>query len=122
MNETLKEDLQSLKADLILYKASIKEVADEILAEGLSQYPIFIASRTAIPVGELILDHTELAMNWSINASTLEEFLEHKLVEFEKQSLFKSSYKDPKNFICIFLVSEGGASFVFVPYKSSPEG
>ena len=58
-------------------------------------------------------------MSWSISASTIEEFMEHKLIEAGKDELFKTSYKDPEKNICIFIISEGGASFVFVPYEIS---
>ena len=119
MNETLQADLQSLKGDLILFKPSIQEVASDIITEGVSQYPIFIAHQIEIPIGEIILDHNELAMSWSISASTMEEFIENRLIEADKQALFVQNYKDPKKFICIFIISEGGASFVFVPYEVS---
>ena len=56
MNETLQADLQSLKGDLILFKPSIQEVASDIITEGVSQYPIFIAHQIEIPIGEIILD------------------------------------------------------------------
>ncbi len=118
MNEQLQADLQSLKADLILYKASIHEVSRDIRNEEISLYPIFIAHQTPIPIGELILDHAELAMNWSISASTMEEFLEHKLIESDKETVFKTNYKEAEKNICIFLISEGGASFVFIPYEA----
>ena len=58
-------------------------------------------------------------MSWSISASTIEEFMEHKLIEAGKDELFKTSYKDPEKNICIFIISEGGASVVFVPYEIS---
>jgi hypothetical protein len=35
--------LKSLEADLKFYNESIKEVADEIVLEGISPYPIFVA-------------------------------------------------------------------------------
>ena len=92
MNDILKADLQSLKGDLILFKPSIKEVSRDIIKEGLSEYPIFIAHQVKIPIGEIILDHAELAMSWSISASTIEEFMEHKLIEAGKDELFKTSY------------------------------
>ncbi len=117
MNEILQADLQSLKGDLILFKPSIKEVSVDIIKEGISKYPIFIAHQQKIPFGELILDHAELAMSWSISASTLEEFVENKLVEHDKEKVFIESYKSPSTHICIFIISEGGASFVFVPYE-----
>ncbi len=117
MNDILKADLHSLKGDLILFKPSILEVSREIISEGISKHPIFIAHQVKIPIGEIILDHTELAMAWSISASTIEEFIEHHLIEADKEALFVSNYKDPEKHICIFMISEGGASFVFVPYE-----
>jgi len=119
MNDTLKADLQSLKGDLILFKPSIKEVSRDIIKEGLSEFPIFIAHQIKITIGEIILDHTELAMSWSISASTIEEFMEHKLIEQGKEELFRTNYKNPEKNICIFIISEGGASFVFIPYEIS---
>ena len=117
MNDILKSDLQSLRGDLILYKASINEVAADIVREGISTHPIFIAHRVELPFGECILDHSELATNWSISASTLEEMLENRIIEPDKESLFRSSYKDPSKYICMLLVSEGGSSFIYVPYE-----
>ena len=121
MNEQLKADLQSLKGDLILFKPSIKEVSDEIRHEKISEFPIFIAHQSPIPLGEIILDHSELAMNWSISASTIEEFVENRLIEHDKEELFKSNYKDPDKQICVFLISEGGASFVYIPYETQSQ-
>ena len=54
MNDILKADLQSLKGDLILFKPSIKEVSRDIIKEGLSEYPIFIAHQVKIPIGEIV--------------------------------------------------------------------
>ena len=47
--------LKSLKVDLDFYSESIKEIAVEIMAEGLSAYPIFVAHQHEVSIGELIL-------------------------------------------------------------------
>src|SRR3546814_14423084 len=51
--------LKSLQIDLDFYNESIKEIAVEIMAEGLSAYPIFIAHQHEVALGELILDRSE---------------------------------------------------------------
>ncbi|HCN84604.1 MAG TPA: hypothetical protein DIT07_13440, partial [Sphingobacteriaceae bacterium] len=48
--------LKSLESDLKLYRESLREVSTEIIVEGISLYPIFIAHQHKISVGELVLD------------------------------------------------------------------
>jgi len=109
--------LKSLKGDLNFYKDSIKEVAIEIMAEGLSQYPIFIAHQHEVRLGELILDRNELGTQWTIQASTLEEFVEKGVILKNKQELFIKNYKKPEDYMCLFVIVPEGANFVFFPYK-----
>ena len=54
---------------------------------------------------------------WSIHASTLEEFVSRQIVFPEKIEEFKSNYKDPSTNICVFVLSELGAEFIFLPIK-----
>lgn len=109
--------LKSLKNDLNFYKDSIKEVAIEIMAEGLSQYPIFIAHQHEVAMGELILDRSELGTQWTIQASTFEEFVEKGVILKNKQELFIKNYKKPEDYMCLFVIVPEGANYVFFPYK-----
>jgi len=109
--------LKSLKVDLNFYKDSIKEVAIEIMAEGLSQYPIFVAHQHEVSLGEIILDRNELGTQWTIQASTLEEFVEKGVIIKERKELFIKNYKKPEDHMCLFVVVPEGANFVFYPYK-----
>lgn len=111
--------LLSLERDLKVYSESIHEVAIEIMVEGLSSYPIFIAYQHIVKLGELILDRDDLNMDWSINASTLEEFVEKGIIKKELQERFTRSYKNPHDFMCLFVVVPEGANFVYYPYKKS---
>lgn len=53
--ETPKESpLISLKKDLEFYKDTLREVAVEIMLEGLSAYPIFVAHQHEVALGEMI--------------------------------------------------------------------
>lgn len=120
-NEEKKKEspLLSLERDLKIYSESIHEVAIEIMLEGLSSFPIFIAYQHIVKLGELILDRDDLNMDWSINASTLEEFVEKGVIKKELKERFTKSYKNPHDFICLFVVVPEGANFVYYPYKKS---
>lgn len=116
--QQLQNLLNSLKADMILYKDLLKETAADVIAEEFSHFPIFVAHQLtdAVPIGENILNHQELSTTWSINVSTLTEFLEKGLIRKDREEFFRETYKDPKEFGCFFLIDEGGGHFVFVPY------
>lgn len=109
--------LESLKVDLDFYSESIKEIATEMVAEGYTLFPIFIAHQHEVSLGEVILDKAELGTNWSINASSMEEFIERGVIKEERKSNFEKSYKQSDKFMCLFVVVPEGANFVFYPYK-----
>ncbi len=109
--------LKSLESDLKLYSESIREVSVEIMVEGISAYPIFVAHQHQVSLGELILDKDELNTEWTIHASTLEEFTERGIVTEEKKTNFVKNFKNAHNFMCLFVITPEGANFVFYPYK-----
>ncbi len=116
-NPKQESPLKSLETDLILYSDSLKEIAIEIIAEGVSNYPIFIAHQHEVSLGEMVLNKEEVSTEWSINVATLDDFLEAGAIEKNKVEFFKKNYKDPEKFMCLFVVVPEGANFVFYPYK-----
>lgn len=119
LNNEWEVQLQQLRVELILMKESIKETSKDIIKENYSAYPIFIAHQEDIDLGEVILDKDDLATHWSISASTIEEFVERGLIQEDKQQLFKDSYKNPKEFICLFVIHKADARFVYIPYLAA---
>jgi hypothetical protein len=109
--------LQSLKVDLDFYSESIKEISTEMMAEGYTLFPIFIAHQHEVSLGELILDKTELNTNWSINASSLEEFVDRGVIKEDRKVHFEKSFKNANEYMCLFVVVPEGANFVFYPFK-----
>jgi len=109
--------LVSLEKDLTFYAESIKEVAVEIMVEGISSYPIFIAHQHEVNIGEIILNRAELNTEWTVQASTLEEFVQKGIINPDKKEHFLKSYKKPDAFMCIFVVVPEGANFVYYPYS-----
>lgn len=111
--------LKSLEEDLKFYLDPIREVALEILEKGISKYPVFIAHELEVAVGEVILDKNDFGKSWSINATVIEELSQNNIIQEEKMDEFRKVYKDPKKFVCIFLISEKGGNFIFYPYKNT---
>ena len=108
--------LLSLERDLKFFNESIHEVAIEIMAEGISASPIFIAHQHELKLGEMILDRNELNTEWSVHASTVEEFVERGIIKKELKERFLNTYKNPNDFMCVFVVVPEGANFVYYPY------
>ncbi len=116
-NEEKKSPLISLEKDLELYTESIKEVAVEIMVEGISAHPIFVAHQHTVSIGEMILNREELNTDWTIQASTLEEFVQKGIIHPDRKELFLKSYKKPEDYMCLFVVVPQGANFVYYPYR-----
>jgi hypothetical protein len=114
--EAKKEELKILEQNLSIYKESIREISEEILQNNVSKYPIFIASKLEVSIGRMVIDKEDLALEWNINASTLEEFLRRKIVSEDKLDFFKQQYKNPEHYICLFTILDDQAGFVFIPY------
>lgn len=114
-----KSPLISLEKDLSFYADSIKEVAVEIMVEGISAHPIFIAHQHQVSIGEIILNREELNTSWTIQASTLEEFIQKGIIHPDKKEHFLKSYKKPENYMCIFVIVPEGANFVYYPYPKT---
>lgn len=112
-----KNPLNSLKKDLDFYSESIKEVSSEMVAEGYTLYPIFIAHQHEVSLGEMILDRLELGTQWSIQASSLEEFIEKGVIKEDREKYFIQNFKDSAKYMCLFVVVPQGANFVYYPYK-----
>ena len=108
--------LQSLETDLRLYSESIREIAVEIMVEGLASHPIFVAHQHEVALGEMILNKEDLNTEWTIHASTMEEFVEKGIIKKELQQRFIDTYKNPYEFMCVFVIVPEGANFVFFPY------
>lgn len=118
-NEEFQKIITTLKSDLRIYAEMMHEVAFDIVKQGFSKYPMFIATEAEIKMGELILDRNDYAATFNIYASTMEEMLERGLIQENKKQNFVSNYKDPRKHMCVLLVTNGVASIVFYPYQSN---
>lgn len=117
MEEEMKEaeKLLVIENEMKRFNALLSAASDKILDSNASAYPIFVVAKQPIALGINLIDRDKVNSNWSINASSLEEFVSNKLVFETKAADFKSTYKDPKQNICLFVLSDLGAQFLFVP-------
>lgn len=103
-----------LEKELSPYKKILAQASDVILDEGVSKYPIFVIHQQEMDMGVLLIQ-AGTKFRWSVNASTLEEFVTKEIIFHEKAQEFIVTYKDPEIYLCLFVLSELGAQFVFLP-------
>jgi hypothetical protein len=108
--------LVSLEADLKTYAESLQEIAHEIIDEQVTQYPIFLAHQHELNFGEVVISRTELACEWDIHVSTLEEMLERKLILPTQKPHFIQKLKDPRKYMAVLVIVPEGANFIFMAY------
>lgn len=108
--------LGTITADFAAVSETLKEASYQIRKRDFSDFPIFPISKVSIPVGQLLIGQTELANRWNYYASYLDEFLQRKLIDPEKEEEFKKTYKDPDEFCCLFVVDEDFTNFLYIPY------
>ncbi|MFN0200443.1 MAG: hypothetical protein ACKVTZ_02930 [Bacteroidia bacterium] len=108
--------LESFQNDFEQVKAHLQAISKQIIAENISDYPIFIASHQWLEIGKPIFSRDDMHLNWYFFVSILEEFQKRKLIPNEGLAALKEKLEDSENKACIFLVAENDARFVFVRY------
>ncbi|MEZ4906358.1 MAG: hypothetical protein R2771_01640 [Saprospiraceae bacterium] len=111
----LTEKILLLKDELRPYTDLAYNASKTIIDNDISIYPIIIAHQDQINVGIPLLNKDDGLGEWSLNASTLEEFYTKNLIEESKLEDFKKLYKLHQDEICYFVLSEIGAQFLFIP-------
>ena len=102
-----------LEKELQPYLKVMEQAVDAILDKDVSDFPILVIHQQQIELGLPVIDHHKVKGKWSINASTLEEFATKQLIATDKIEDFQSIYKDPNLHLCLFVISELGAQFIF---------
>lgn len=111
----VRSKIEKLEAELKPYLSVMGKAADAILDQDVSSYPIFVVHQHTVDIGLPLIEKAEGEANWSVNATTLEELATKKIVEMSKVEDFKEVYKDPEDQLCLFVLSDLGANFIFIP-------
>ena len=110
------EKYLQLENELKPFRAIMDKAADAIIDQEISTYPIFIASQLEVELGiPLISRDTDKRQKWYVSASTLEELNTKNIVHNDKVDEFRKVYKDPSLHFCLFVLSDLGAQFIFLP-------
>ena len=109
------EKLLQLQTELSRYLKVMKQATEVILNEGVTVFPIFIAHQVEMELGIPIVNHHESGELWSIHASSLEEFVARNIIANDHIDDFKANYKNPEEYLCVFVISELGALFIYIP-------
>lgn len=118
----LDEELyKSLHDDLEVCRDYVRQIALGMIRGNVSKYPIFIAKRgeNDIDLGLPVVNREDFDIAWNVNASHLEDFVHKGIITKDKAPDFIKAYKNPEMFMCVFVVDENSASFVFMPYDRS---
>jgi len=105
----------TISRDFVKVSETLKESSYQIRKAGFD-FPIFPIAKDSISIGQILLDKNDLQLGWNYYASFLGEFLERELIATEREDDFKTSYKDPDEFCCLFVVDRDFTKFVYIPY------
>lgn len=106
-----------ISTDFVLVAEFLKEASYQIRTRGFSKYPVFAVSQSPVAVGQRLIGIGEMSENqWNYHASMMEEFVQREIIAEENIEVFKSSYKDPDEFCCLFVLDKDFASFVYIPF------
>jgi hypothetical protein len=107
----------ALESQLKKYVPSMVKASEIIRDENVSNYPIFAAHQGELSIGIPLVEKDKVGGEWNVNASTLEEFVTKNIIFTEYLEEFKANYKNPEEQVCIFVLSELGATFNYLPAK-----
>jgi hypothetical protein len=108
------EKLKQIEAEIRPWIPLMGRLADQVLDQEVSRYPIFVVHPATIELGLPVVEKGPDS-RWSIHVSTLEEFAAKQVIEAQKVPDFRQVYKDPEANLCLFVLSDLGAQFIFIP-------
>lgn len=106
--------LGKITKDFAIVSDTLKEAAYQVKQKGFSDYPIFPISKDQSPIGQLFINKDELALQWNIHITYLDEFVQRELIK--EVDAFKAAYKNPDEFCCLFVIDGDFTNFIFLPY------
>ncbi len=119
MNENFaRARYQQLEEEMKPFREMMGKAADAILDQDVSSYPIFVLHQYQMDIGIPLVQKSEDGPEWSINVTTLEELATKKVVEMSRVDNFRTVYKDPRQHLCLLVLSDLGANFIFIPRQA----
>ncbi|MFN5888849.1 MAG: hypothetical protein ACK448_00490 [Bacteroidota bacterium] len=113
------DNLKALNEQLKGISDFLAEVSEDMIEGGFTQIPIFVAHQEQAKIGEMIIDRTEFGYAFSINATTLERFIELNIIPEQQLDSFKQTLGNPRKKCCILLLTPPDPQFVFHNFGGS---
>jgi hypothetical protein len=107
--------LLQLNRELTAIKPIMAQAHDLIVAQNVSKYPIFVLHQHEVEIGLSLVEREDGNSVWSVNASTLEELVAKQIMALEQVDNFRDLYRSHRMELCLFVLSELGANFIFLP-------
>ncbi len=108
-----------LQTDIKPYHKVLREAADTVVDEKVSNYPVFVAyageDTDSVPGIHVVEVPTMRQLIWTINVTTLEELVAKQVVNQEKIDPFRKVYNENVDHFCLLIIDEAGGRFGFVP-------
>lgn len=114
MSQEKETYLRRFGEDVQQYHALMHEAFDSVINEQVSRYPVFIFHQQDVTVGIPVADRHQVASDWSVNVSTLEEFYIKGLVTIQQVDEIKAKINGQPPMFCCLVLSEQEASLVFL--------
>ena len=108
--------LGTISHDFVKVADSLKEASYQVRKRGFSDYPIFPICKEQQPIGQILIDQNATGTDWNYYVSYLDEFLQRGIIDEGKKDAFISTYKDPDEYCCLFVVDKEFTNFVFIPF------
>lgn len=108
-----------ISSDFVKVSDSLKEASYHLRKRNISQFPVIVMANEAQPIGALLIEaapNSEIGNTWNYSLSMIEEFIQRTLVAENNLEFFKSQYKDPEEFCCLFVLTPEFVRFVYIPY------
>lgn len=113
--------LGTITSDFIAVSGTLKEAAYQLRVRGISEFPIFPICKEEQPIGQLLIAKTDMALQWNYYFSFIDEFIQRKLIDDDKIEEFRSSFKNPDEFCCLFVIDGEFIRFLYVPYPEDED-
>ena len=108
--------LGTITQDFAKVSDYLKEASYQIRSRNLSSHPIFVVSKVPTALGVVLLEREKIGSAWNYAASYIGEFMDRKLITSEHEQDFLSTYRNPDEFCCLFVVDQDFTNFVYLPY------
>lgn len=111
--QEIKSILENLENEIKLLKEPLLETIEAIKSEGFSNYPVIICHPMPIPLGEVVLEKTELGLSFNYSATTIEDLIKMKILLVEKVKPFMLEWQKNKDHFCFLLILSDFQKFIF---------